>query len=385
VFGTVTLKNGLAATCTATLIAPNLLVTARHCVSDLESPEIVCGDSAFGATVVPNDYIATNAVVLETSRTWFEAAKIEVPAEGNDTCGFDIALVTLNENVPSSVASPTVPRIDRDVTVGEEYVAVGYGIDERGNTQGRSVLRGLEVVCEPGNCGTGVRVTEFRGTSGVCEGDSGGPALDLDGKVVGVVSRGAPECSRPVYGSISAWREWIQRVALEAAEAGGYEPAFWVTSGVSDPPTNEPEPGAPSEPNPAPTEPGTVAPPAPDLGGQGEPCSSSTDCESGFGCYQQNATSVPFCVERCVSDVDCPGSLSCTDVAAGDSVAGVCLQPRPTRPATGDAGASGTDAPDGSTSEAGCSVTPRRSAGFAGGYAAALAFAAALTLRRRRS
>ena len=168
VFGTVTLKNGRAGTCTATLIAPNLLVTARHCIAETESEEIICGNSAFSDPVPAANFIATNAVVLETSRDWFEASKIEVPEEGNDTCGFDIALVTLTKNVPASVATPTVPRIDRGVTRGEEYTAVGYGIDESGAAQPRSVLRGLAVMCEPGSCGIGVRVTEFRGASGVC-------------------------------------------------------------------------------------------------------------------------------------------------------------------------------------------------------------------------
>jgi hypothetical protein len=394
VFGTVSLKRGQASLCTGTLVAPNLLVTARHCVSIVASAEVVCGDSAFGEPIDASDYIATNATEIETSRAWYEALRIDVPAEGNDTCGFDIALVTLAENVAPSVATPTVPRIDRGVTLGEEYVAVGYGIDELGNTQGRSVLTGLEVMCEPGKCGTGVRVTEFRGTAGVCEGDSGGPALDLDGKLVGVVSRGGEQCSTPVYGSISAWRELIQSVALDAAAAGGYTAPFWATTGQSDPPT---QPVPPAEPPPTPTvtppsppptgtTPGAPAP-DPELGGQGDACSASNDCQRGFGCYEQNSSTPPFCVERCELDADCGGSLTCTSVGSGNSEASVCLERRAPVPADpGEAGAPNLPDESSATSEAGCaipSVGGAQSSRHA--LAAALSLVALAVFSRRRS
>jgi hypothetical protein len=287
------------------------------------------------------------------------------------------------KNVPASVATPTVPRIDRGVTLGEEYIAVGYGIDESGAAQPRSVLRGLEVLCEPGSCGIGVRVTEFRGASGVCEGDSGGPALDLAGKVVGVVSRGAAQCSRPIYGSINAWRELIQRVALEAAEAGGYDAPFWATSGQSDPPDGNPPPVAPNPPSTGTG--GAPNPPEPVLGGQGDPCSTGADCEPGFGCYQPNSSSVPFCVERCDAEADCEGGQTCTSVGDGNAEASVCLERRADPVlggAAGDTGAPSDDVTHTST-EAGCAVGAPRSSSSAL-FAAALAFALVLNRRRRR-
>jgi MYXO-CTERM domain-containing protein len=236
-------------------------------------------------------------------------------------------------------------------------------------------------MCEPGSCGIGVRVTEFRGTSGVCEGDSGGPALDLAGKVVGVVSRGGAQCSRPIYGSINAWRELIQRVALEAAEAGGYDAPFWATTGKSDPPGDTPPP-VPPEPPPTGTG-GAPNPPEPVLGGQGDPCSSGADCQSGFGCYQPNSSSVPFCVERCDAEADCEGNQACTSVGAGNAEASVCLERRKDPVVDGAAGDTGAPSGDVTTSEAGCAVSAPRSSNSAV-FAAAIALALALNLRRRR-
>ena len=381
VFGTVALKNGEPASCTATLVAPNLLVTARHCISEVPSDEVVCGNSAFGDPIEPDDFIATNSPFLETSRVWFEAARIDVPQEGNDTCGFDIALVTLAANVPASAATPTVPRIDRDVTLGEEYTAVGYGIDERGRSQGRTVLSGLEVTCEPGKCGIGVRITEFGGSSGICEGDSGGPALDLDGKLVGVVSRGGSGCSHPIYGAVSAWRQFIQSVALEAAEAGDYAPPFWATTGQSDPPPPGSEPDPPTT-DPEPIPPGTEPPPPP--GVQGDPCSNGAECSTGFGCYQANSSSIPFCVRRCSADEDCPGTLSCNSVGDGAGEANVCLERR--ADPSGAAGSPGdeADVTYRSTSEASCSMAPARGSSGPRGFVAALVAALVLGWRRKR-
>ncbi|HET9955472.1 MAG TPA: trypsin-like serine protease, partial [Polyangiaceae bacterium] len=73
-----------------------------------------------------------------------------------------------------------------------------------------------------------------------CEGDSGGPALDADGKVVGVVSRSGDACEEPVYGTVTAWRDLIIRVAKRAATLGGYEPPSWVQTGSSEGPNVEP-------------------------------------------------------------------------------------------------------------------------------------------------
>ncbi|HEY6080461.1 MAG TPA: S1 family peptidase [Polyangiaceae bacterium] len=232
--------------CTATLLAPNLLLTARHCVSPSSHEVVRCGRAALGEPFPASAFFATNDAEPSDDSRVFKALAVEVPGEGADTCGYDIALVVLSEGVPAEVAVPAVPRIDRAVAPGETYTAVGYGVDAAGETSGRRMqLGGLLVSCEPGACdATVIKATEFLGDSGVCSGDSGGPALDEDDKVVGVVSRGGPDCTTPIYGSITGWSDFIIRVASQAAELGGYEAPFWVTSGSSEPPAL----GAPSEP-----------------------------------------------------------------------------------------------------------------------------------------
>jgi MYXO-CTERM domain-containing protein len=290
--------------CTATLIAPNVLLTARHCISSSVQEAIQCGRAALGPAVPGQSVAATNSAVLDSSSIFHRGADVRVPAEGNDTCGFDIALVILEDVISAQEATPAVPRIDRNVIRGEVYDAVGYGQDETGaQTPGRMLRSGLTVACGVGSCpNSGVTSTEFVGETGVCSGDSGGPALDVNGKVVGVVSRGADPCEQPVYSSVASWSEWIMETALDAAAAGGYDPPFWALSGSSDPPV------------------GVLA--------EGEACSSSDACQPGLVCYYALDPSDATCTATCGDGVSCAAGTTCRmgyDVAGG----GLCLSGTP--------------------------------------------------------
>ncbi len=310
VFATVAHLGDYGALCTATLIAPNLMLTARHCVSEGGSETVICGVSEFTTTIAGSSFYATNDAVPNDASKWYQGRDVRVPSEGADACGFDVALVVLNSNVPSSVAKPAIPRIDQEVQQGELYVAVGYGQDETGESAGgRMVLGNLEVQCGPGTCGVyGVESTEFLGDTGICSGDSGGPALDMDGKVVGVVSRGADGCDSPIYGTVTAWRDWLMENALQAATLGDYDPPYWAVSGTSsEPPVAGSDGGAPAT-----------------TGGQdGSPCAAPADCASGFACYYDSSPSDAVCRPSCATSADCSGSSECRMVGAN---AGVCLQ-----------------------------------------------------------
>jgi MYXO-CTERM domain-containing protein len=305
-------KEGVAL-CSASLIAPNLLLTARHCVADVTSEQVTCGRTTAGSPFPSNTFFAANAQSVDevTKDTAFAVSSVSVPTEGSDICGFDLALVTLSAVVPASVATPLIPRIDRGVTLGESYSAVGYGQDSPGDAgiagarRGRS---GLFVECAPGRCGTGVEADEFGGNAGICSGDSGGPALDADGKVVGVVSRSGDTCNHPVYGSVASWKDWITATARQAAIDGNYDPPFWVTSGTSDA-TPSTQPGN-----------GAAGAAATTFGVQGDKCAAPSDCQSGFACYSPTNTSDnAYCAAFCSSAAPCPSGTQC------DSGLSVCV------------------------------------------------------------
>lgn len=293
--------------CSSTLIAPNLLLTARHCIAHTDSEQVICGRATFSDPYPATAIIASNAVDLNRSNNWYHANEIFVPNDGNDTCGYDVALIVLRENVPPSVATPAVPRIDREVARGETYHAVGYGLTETNDYGVRRLLTEREVQCDPGTCRSGVRGNEFVGTAGPCQGDSGGPAFDVDGKIVGVDSRGTEACEEPVYSTVTGWKDFLVTTARHAAEVGGYEAPFWVTTGSSDPPVKPPPPAAPP-----------VA--------IGETCNSTSVCADGGACYQPGNGDSPRCVAVCAQTSDCRHGYECVPVS--DQIA-VCLEAPP--------------------------------------------------------
>jgi MYXO-CTERM domain-containing protein len=289
------------AVCTGVLIAPNLVLTARHCVARGGGQVITCGSATFSAPVAASALHATADDAPTQSSSFYSGSRVTVPPDGDDVCGFDMALVTLAENVPPDVARPAVPRIDLRAVTGESYVAFGYGVDELGNhTGGRMRLDGLVVQCTGDRCaGFGVADNEFLGQEGVCSGDSGGPALDLSRRVIGVLSRGSDPCATPVYGSVAGFRDWIMATAVAAAETGGYPPPFWALSGSSDRP-----PGA-----------------------AGDACASADECGGGTVCYYESDPLDAVCTAPCASDDECTAPSRCVpgfDVPGG----GLCLTER---------------------------------------------------------
>ncbi len=299
------------ALCSASLIAPNLLLTARHCVSDVAEGHVNCGSAMAGAPFPVNTFYASNSLSIDEVAPAYRISAVSVPSEGNDVCGYDIALLTLATSVPANVAKPLVPRIDRPVVRGEAYSAVGYGLDTPadGGVAGRRRARsGLEVSCVPGACGTGVEASEFVGDTGICSGDSGGPALDDAGKVVGVVSRSGNDCTHPVYGSVASWKDWISQIATQAAEQGKYTAPFWVTSGSSDPPADVIGAAGASSSNVS--------------GQQGSACSAPSDCDAGFACYSASSSGGDgYCAALCSDQSQCASGTQCSAVGGGR----VCL------------------------------------------------------------
>ena len=289
------------ALCTASLIAPNLLLTARHCVANVTTEAVSCETTEASAPFAANTLYAANPSSVEQATATFRASAVAVPSQATDICGFDLALVTLESTVPATVAQPLVPRLDRPVLRGEAYSAVGYGQDSVGDAgiPGMRIMRaGLKVSCAPGSCGAGVEASEFIGDTGICSGDSGGPALDADGHVVGVVSRSGDDCAHPVYGAVATWKDWIIGVTRQAALRGGYTPPAWAAGAT-----------------------GVAGDSSTAFGIQGDKCGAAADCTGGFGCFSPTGSSRDgYCAKLCDARTTCSADTHC------QSGAGVCVK-----------------------------------------------------------
>jgi hypothetical protein len=188
-------------------------------------------------------------------------------------CGEDVAIVILDRAVegidPVPVETVHAPR------TGDTVVAVGYG--RRGTNGGvgiRERRAAVPIVM--------VSPREIQLGAGACSGDSGGPALSSQsGAIIGVVSRGGPDCSstgaRNIYSRIDVWGSLVE----QGLQLGG--------GGASMQRTPR-HPGAADE---APTDFGAA-------------CQSGDDCSSGY-CIRRTGTSTM----ACDSDTPCPSGYYC--------------------------------------------------------------------------
>ena len=237
--------------CSGTLIAPNVLLTAQHCVTVDPPSQVRCGHTSFNGPRAPKNfkYVSTDTDIrsdtgLSSSPEYSVGIdEVVVPEGKRDGCGDDIAMLILSEPVPSSQAEPLEPRIDEHLSEGGTFTAVGHGRDgDKDDTAGVRRSRGMRTVefrcggdyCKPTVDGNRVAAGkgEFVASVGICHGDSGGGALH-DGRVwgVGVRSMGGGACGQPIYTALVPWRDWIVETAARAAAHGGYRTPDWAGDG----------------------------------------------------------------------------------------------------------------------------------------------------------
>lgn len=360
--------------CSGALILPNVVATARHCVSN--SPERVdCSteNPSFGSRK-GTIQVTTNADMFGTgSEGWYSVKSYEVP-DDDHMCGNDIALLVLSSSVPASEATPVVPGVqyvmwDPVPDYAMVFTAIGYGQTSPGGPSGKRYRRELlGVLCVPGSdrldCPARAKIpeNEFIGDDGICSGDSGSSAYELRSYEAGlpvsfgVLSRGGEEdgkCKGSVYTRFDAHRDFVLKVARAASNDWTLYP---------EPSWTAPKP-APTKKVPAPKDAGAAHPP---VRGIGEECSSDAECASKACADTGDGTKI--CTQSCSEATSsCPEGYECRE--------SLCLPAAP--PA--DPGAAPVTTMTRTTS---CAAAPPTSRSFAG-WVVGMAVAAIAARRRR--
>ncbi|KAJ0421442.1 trypsin-like serine protease [Aspergillus carlsbadensis] len=199
------------------IIAPNTILTAAHCVS---------GAAADTFTVRAGSSSRTSGGTL------VKASSIAIhPKYGQpEVLENDLAIITLDQDLSLGPEVETIqlpaPGSPPPAT-GQQVIISGWGA----TVEGKAYSQGLQAVtvdivdkgaCESAYEGYTVPVTDGMfcagvpaGGKGSCTGDSGGPVV-ADGVLVGIVSweLGCARQEYPgVYSNVAFYRDWINEVA----------------------------------------------------------------------------------------------------------------------------------------------------------------------------
>ncbi|CAM5770029.1 hypothetical protein LMIY3S_03035 [Labrys miyagiensis] len=171
--------------CSASVIAPDLLLTAGHCVRE-------------GANYRLLTYSGGRPVLSSLDQV---AIHPQFDAKAYNTRHFTIDLALVKLVQPLSGYEP-LPLSAEAGVAGQSYRVAGFGLTAQNAGKSGGVLRELTLQGAPPVSKVQLRLREESGAGGACQGDSGGPVLH-EGALIGVLASAVGENSRRGCGGMT--------------------------------------------------------------------------------------------------------------------------------------------------------------------------------------
>ena len=197
--------------CTGALIAPQIVLTAGHCIHAGDIYKLI----KFGPGGVP--------IFFDVSST-VRHPQFDMNAYLNHRATADVAILTLTKPLGSEFAPARLASEAKRASAGDRILIAGFGASVRGDgsTGGKLRAANLIVTGQPGTLQ--IRLMDpvtrnQRGGLGACTGDSGAPAFDENNALVGLVSWTTAPGNEDGCGGLSGvtplarYLSWIKEMA----------------------------------------------------------------------------------------------------------------------------------------------------------------------------
>jgi hypothetical protein len=188
-------------TCTGTLVAPRVVLTAAHCVENADAPQVL-------------------SVVFASEPARASASERVRAIDGRPHPAWragenDIGVLILAEDAPVVPVPLDESALPVDI-VGRITRVVGFGLDDQGRTGSRRSGTARVTAVEAGTF-------SMEAAPGMtCGGDSGGPSfLEVDSaeRLVGVTSFGDLACTRGTNTRVDVHAAFLRTILDEVAQA----------------------------------------------------------------------------------------------------------------------------------------------------------------------
>ncbi len=198
--------------CTGTVIAPRVVLTAKHCVQSPGAPGPVPASSLIIGVGDNINRLTTTVGVSEFETT--PGVYTDSGGLRGALVGIDVAVLVLARDL--GVEPYPVYRGSPAELIGRTVRAVGFGQTPGG---GAGIKYRTESSIDCIGCYGGGSNVIYTGPT-ICQGDSGGPLMTLDNQVIGVSSFGSGACGSGINGfnRIDTFMDMVDR-ALDAVGA----------------------------------------------------------------------------------------------------------------------------------------------------------------------